>query len=84
MELVTLIGYFAAICTTFAHVPQAIKTIRMKETRDISLVMYIVLTVGLLAWLAYGIMLGEWPLIIANAITFCFIVTILCLKLRYG
>lgn len=84
MELVTIIGFLAAICTTIAYFPQAIKIIKTKRTKDISLWMYILIFVGLSLWLAYGIMLKSLPLIIANTITIVTSGVILTMKLKYG
>lgn len=78
------VGYVGAFLTTLSFVPQAVKTIRSKETHGISLVMYAVFTVGVVFWLAYGIVLGSWPMIISNIITLGLSATILALKLRYG
>jgi len=79
-----LIGYCAATLTTAAFVPQAIKTLRSRDTRAISIWMYAVLTIGVALWLAYGLTLGSWPVILANAVTLPLAVTILVMKLRYG
>jgi MtN3 and saliva related transmembrane protein len=77
-------GYVAATLTTLAFVPQAIKTIRSRDTRSISLGMYVVFTIGLAFWLAYGIVLHSWPMILSNTITLGLSSTILVLKLRHG
>lgn len=79
-----IIGYFAAFCTTFAFLPQAIKTLQTKDTRGISLSMYVIFTLGVFLWLVYGIFIMNYPVIIANAITFTLAATILVFKLRYG
>lgn len=79
-----LLGYLAAILTTSAFVPQAIKTIRSRDTRAISLWMYMVFTAGVAFWLAYGAALGSRPIILANAVTLLLSATILALKVRYG
>ena len=76
-------GYVAATLTTLAFVPQAVKTIRSKDTKAISLVMYVVFTVGIAFWLAYGIVLHSWPMIVSNIVTLGLSGTILALKLRY-
>ncbi len=78
------LGYVAATLTTVAFVPQALKTIRSRDTRGISLGMYVVFTVGIVFWFGYGLALGSWPMIVSNAITFVLAVTILGLKLRHG
>jgi len=76
-------GYVAATLTTLAFLPQTIKTIRTRDTRSISLGMYVVFTVGVAFWLAYGIVLHSWPMILANIVTFGLSTTILVLKVRY-
>lgn len=77
-------GYVAAVMTTAAFVPQAIKTMRSRNTRDISLSMYAVFTVGIAFWLGYGIWLNSWPMIGSNIVTLLLAGTILGMKLRYG
>ena len=78
------IGYVAATLTTVAFVPQAIKTIRTRDTRGISLGMYVVFTVGIACWFGYGLYLMSWPMILSNAVTFVLSSTILGMKLKYG
>mgnify|MGYP003578929855 CR=1 FL=1 len=78
------LGYIAATLTTIAFVPQAVKTIRTRDARAISLAMYVVFTIGIVFWFAYGVALGSWPMIVSNAITFALAATILGMKLRHG
>jgi MtN3 and saliva related transmembrane protein len=77
------LGFVAATLTTLAFVPQAVKTIRSRDTRGISLSMYAVFTVGVGFWLGYGLVLDSWPMILANTVTLLLSTTILALKLRY-
>jgi len=77
------IGFFAAICTTVAFFPQAVKVWKTKSTKDISLSMFIIFTIGVFAWLAYGIIISNLPLILANAVTLTLSLFILVYKLRY-
>ena len=77
-------GYTAAAMTTLAFVPQAWKTIRTKDTRSISLGMYVVFTAGIAMWLVYGISLDSMPMILANIVTFLLSATILGMKLKHG
>ena len=79
----TWTGYVAATLTTAAFLPQTIKTIRSRDTRSISLWMYLVFTVGVVFWLLYGIVLHSWPMIIANIVTLGMSATILGMKLRW-
>lgn len=78
------IGSVAATLTTLAFVPQAVRILRTRDTHSISLPMYLTFTVGVGFWLAYGIELGSWPMIVSNTITFALSAGILALKLRYG
>jgi len=78
------LGYVAATLTTIAFVPQALKTIRTRDTRGISLWMYVVFTIGVVFWFGYGLVLGSWPMIVSNAITFVLASVILAMKLRHG
>ena len=79
-----VLGYVAAVLTSGAFVPQAVKTIRTRDTRAISLWMYVVFTTGVGFWLAYGVALESWPIILANTVTVLLAAIILALKLRYG
>jgi MtN3 and saliva related transmembrane protein len=81
MNWVTTIGIVAAVLTTSAFVPQAFKIIRMRQTKDLSLTMYVMMFTGQLCWLAYGIYLKDFPLILANIIGGSLSGTILVFKL---
>lgn len=83
MNYIEIIGLMAAFCTTVSFLPQAIKTIRTKNTEGISLSMYIVFTVGTFLWLLYGVMVHSLPVSAANAVTFLFAGIILVYKLKY-
>jgi MtN3 and saliva related transmembrane protein len=80
----TLVSAVAATLTTVAFVPQAIHIIRFKETRAISLQMYVVFASGVAFWLVFGVMIWNWPIMAANAITLALALTIIRMKLRYG
>lgn len=84
MSKLTFLGLAAAFCTTVAFVPQVVKTWTTRSTADISLSMFLVLVIGIVLWLAYGTLLGDVPLIVANGITLILAGIILVLKLRYG
>lgn len=83
METIDIVGFIAALLTTSAFLPQVIKTIREKDTKSLSLPMYIILTAGLLLWLTYGILIKDWALIIANLITGLLALIILIAKIKY-
>ena len=84
MPLSEWIGYFAASLTTIAFIPQVWQTWKTRHTQDISLRMYILFTCGVGLWLVYGLLLGAWPIIAANAVTLVLAGTVLVLKLRHG
>lgn len=78
------LGSIAAMLTTTSFIPQVIQVWRTQHTKDISLGMYSTFTIGVVMWLIYGILLGSWPIIIANSITACLAGTVLIMKLRFG
>lgn len=84
MQFATVVGLLAALCTTLAYAPQAIKAWRTRSTGDISLGMFVLMVVGMAFWLAYGAMIGDVPLIAANLVTLSLATVILVLKLRHG
>ncbi|MCC2635243.1 MAG: sugar efflux transporter for intercellular exchange family protein [Ramlibacter sp.] len=79
-----MLGYAAATLTTASFVPQAWRTFRTKDVSGISLRMYSVFTLGVAVWLAYGIVLGEVPMMIANSSTLVLALAVLVMKLKYG
>jgi MtN3 and saliva related transmembrane protein len=84
MQFGDAIGFGAAFLTTASFVPQAWLTFRTRDVSGISLGMYSVFTVGVALWLLYGLSLGAWPVVVANAITLALALAILGMKLRYG
>jgi len=78
----SLIGYVAAFCTTAAFVPQALKVYKGKQTKDISLSMFLLLTTGLALWIYYGVMVNSLPIIFANTITIILAAYILVMKFK--
>jgi MtN3 and saliva related transmembrane protein len=81
---IELIGAAAAVITTLCWVPQAVKVIATRDTRSLSLVMYLMLAAGIVLWLVYGVLINSWPLIGANAVTLLLVAVILGMKLRLG
>jgi len=77
-------GYFAAILTTLAFVPQLIKTLKTKKAEDVSLTTLIMFLTGVAAWIIYGIQISSKPILIANTITFLLNFFILVFKLIYS
>lgn len=83
MQLADLVGYAAALLTTFSFVPQAVHTFKTKDVRGISLTMYSIFVVGITLWLVYGLLLNAWPIVLANTVTLALAVAILTMKLKY-
>ena len=82
--MIDIIGSVAAFLTTIAFVPQVVKIWRSRSAADISLPMYVVFTLGVTLWLAYGVLLGALPIIIANCVTLLLSVSVVAMKLRWG
>jgi MtN3 and saliva related transmembrane protein len=81
MESATIIGTIAATATTVSFIPQAVKVIRTRDTRSISLWMYLLFSIGISLWLVYGILKKNPPIICANGITLAFALVILVYKI---
>lgn len=79
-----LIGYGAAVLTTAAFVPQAVKSWSTRDLSGISLSMYTLFTLGVGLWLIYGVFIGSWPVILANGITLALAGLVLGLKFRHA
>ncbi len=84
MSGLQILGFAAALLTTLCWLPQALRTIRTKDTKSLSLLTQSAFTLGVALWLIYGILSGNAPIIFANTITFFLVGLILALKLRYG
>ena len=82
--MLDLLGYVAGVLTTIAFIPQAIKAFKTRSTKDMSLTMWLLLCVGVCCWLAYGILLGASPIIVANAVTLLLAGAVLLLKIIHG
>ena len=79
---IDLLGYAAATLTTVSFIPQAWLCFRTGDVSGISLGMYTCFTAGVALWLGYGVVLGAWPIVIANAITLLLALAIMWMKLR--
>ena len=82
-NMITVLGLAAAALTTVAFVPQAVKSWRSRSTHDVSLGMMVILNVGIILWLVYGILRTDLPLIAANGITLFLAGSILVCKIRF-
>jgi MtN3 and saliva related transmembrane protein len=82
--LIDFVGVTGAVLTTLCWLPQALKVIREKETRALSLPATVAFSLGVVLWLVYGVAIGNWPLIGSNAVTLALMAPILVMKLRHG
>jgi MtN3 and saliva related transmembrane protein len=83
MTRVDLVGYLGAMLTTVSFVPQVLHTWRSRRAHGISLGMISLFSLGVALWLAYGLLVGAWPVIVANAITLALALFLLGMKLRF-
>lgn len=83
-QLANLIGMAAATLTTIAFIPQALLTWKTRRAEGVSLGMYSLFTTGVALWLLYGLLIGAWPVIIANVFTLALALFIIAMKLRFG
>ena len=79
-----LIGMTGATLTTVCWVPQAVRIMRNRDTRAISIVGSATFSVGIIFWLIYGVVLADWPLIASNTVTLVLMLIIVAFKIRYG
>ena len=84
VPLIDWIGYLAATLTTVSFVPQAWLIFKTRDVRGISLGMYSAFTAGISLWLAYGILISAWPIVIANTITLLLAAGILGMRVWFG
>ena len=82
MDLTTLVGLCAAVCTTVSYYPQLQKCWQTGEAGDLSLRMFLILAAGVALWVVYGVMKSDLVIIIANTVSLCFLAGILFFKLR--
>jgi len=77
-------GYFAAILTTLAFLPQLIKTLKTKKADDVSVITLIMFITGVISWIIYGYMISSIPILVANTITCILNILILVFKIFYS
>ncbi len=82
--MVETIGMLAAIIGTIGWLPQAMKTIRTKKTKDLSLWTNAMLLTTVSLWFVYGIAIESWPLVLGNIVSIILVGTIVVLKIRHG
>lgn len=83
-SFIQMLGFISGILTTIAFIPQVLKVWVTRKTEDISLLMFIIFITGIIGWLIYGILIVNYPLILANSITLVLAVLIIIGKIRFG
>ena len=81
MKAIVILGYLAAIASMASFVPQAWKIIRSRKTKDISAGMYLLTVSAFALWLAYGMFLKQWPLVVSNGVCLALSAFILAMTL---
>jgi MtN3 and saliva related transmembrane protein len=81
--LIKTIGFLAGLLTTVSFLPQVIKTHQTKRAEDFNLLFMLLFTLGLIFWLVYGIIIREWPIILANSVTLVLNFILLGMKMKY-
>jgi MtN3 and saliva related transmembrane protein len=84
MIVANSVGTLAALCSMSSFAPQIFKIWRDRDAGEISLTMYLVTVTGFCLWIAYGVMLGSWPVMVSNSICLLMSATILALKWRFS
>lgn len=80
--IINIVGYAAAICMIFGYLPQAITTIRTRDTDGIALPTFLMLGLGSVLFVVQGILLDNIPLVITNAITTVCSVIVFAIKIH--
>lgn len=80
---ITYLGLLAGTITTAAAVPQVLRTYRTRQARDISIWQPILLNIGMSLWLTYGLIIGDTPLIVANAFSIVCYSLLIVMKIVY-
>lgn len=83
MDFVSISGMVGGFLTTISFLPQVIKVWKTRSTKDISLIMFVLFTIGVFFWLLYGIFMNAWPIILANGMTLILACIIIVFKLLY-
>lgn len=83
MTIRLIVGAIAGTLCTISFIPQVLRVYRTKNARDLSLVTFIMFSLGVSLWFVYGLLIEELPVIIANGLTLILGLFIVAMKLRY-
>ena len=83
LSMTDIVGILAALCSMASFTPQIIKIWREKDATSVSLRMYVVTVTGFALWIAYGILIGSWPVAASNVVCLALSAAILALKWHF-
>lgn len=81
--VVDAVGVAAALCSMTSFAPQIIKLVKTRDASGVSLRTYAVTVTGFALWIAYGVLLGSWPVAVSNTVCLLMSAAVLVLKWRY-
>jgi len=84
MDSITLLGYIAGFFSTLSFLPQVVKSVHYRSTRDLSWVMLGMMVTGSVLWAGYGLLVGQMPIVITNGLLFVLISALIGVKIRFG
>ncbi len=83
MDSITILGLVGGTLTTVSFLPQVFKTWKSRSAKDVSLWMFLILSLGIVMWIIYGFLIDSIPVIAANIVSFVLVFTILMLKIIF-
>jgi MtN3 and saliva related transmembrane protein len=80
--MTTVVGLLAAVLTSLSYIPQVKKALPAGSTGDLSSKTLAVLATGLALWIGYGVLKSDYVIVIANAVGFALVATLIRFKFR--
>ncbi|MFP4006097.1 MAG: SemiSWEET family sugar transporter [Candidatus Hadarchaeia archaeon] len=84
MDMITIVGLMATGTSVIGYVPQILKSWKTRQVKDVSLPMLVLIILSLSSWLTYGLLVGNFHLILTNIISLNLVSLLLIAKLKYG
>lgn len=84
MRAIDVLGYCASVASGGAFLPQAVRALRTRQTRDLSLSSVALGAAGTVLWAGYGVAIGSGPVTVSNVLVMPFAMATLAMKLRRG
>ena len=83
MSLIQILGLAAGTLTSITFLPQVIHIWKTKSAKDLSLMMLLLLILGVLLWLTYGLLVMDAAIIYTNSMVLAMSFILLFFKLKY-